>query len=285
MRVSGLRIHPVKSTAIRQVETAYVARAGLRGDREWMIADDSGKLVSARELPQLFSVVADNRATGVNVDLRLRVPAMDDLELRHPTDGSITVRMFSEPPLRARPAGAEADRWLCRALGRDDLHLVWCDDPTRRVLDPEHSRHGDHAAFADGFPVNLVTDASVRQVAQWVQDTAVERAEQAPQITAARFRANIEIVGTPEPFAEDTWSRVSIGDVAFRVPVASPRCVMSTIDTDLHTSREPIRTLARYRKWDGATWFAVNLIPDNEGTIGVGDELTVLEYTDGSDPG
>jgi hypothetical protein len=43
-------------------------------------------------------------------------------------------------------------------------------------------------------------------------------------------------------------------------------------------SKEPIATLARYRRWDGATWFGMNLIPDTPGArIRVGDEVTVLE--------
>ena len=33
---------------------------------------------------------------------------------------------------------------------------------------------------------------------------------------------------------------------------------MTTIDPCTHaTGHEPIRTLARHRRWDGATWFAV----------------------------
>lgn len=277
MQISGLRVHPVKSTAIRPVQTAYVTRAGLRGDREWMVVDDHGELVSARELPRLFSVVADNPATGADVDLRLDAPGMPTLEAAHPAAELVPVRMFSEPPMRARPVGGEADAWLQRALDRDDLHLVWCDDPTRRALDPDHSRDGDHTAFADGFPVNLVTDASVRQLDDWVRETAAERGEDPTAITAARFRANIEITGASTPFAEDDWSRIRIGEVRFRVPLPSARCVMTTIDEDLRKGKEPIRTLARHRKWDGATWFAANLIPDSEGTIRVGDELTILE--------
>jgi uncharacterized protein YcbX len=42
--------------------------------------------------------------------------------------------------------------------------------------------------------------------------------------------------------------------------------------------KEPIASLARIRRWDGATWFGVNLVPDNPGvTIQVGDEVEVLD--------
>jgi uncharacterized protein YcbX len=40
------------------------------------------------------------------------------------------------------------------------------------------------------------------------------------------------------------------------------RCVMTTIDRQsLETTKEPIRTLARHRAWDGATWFGTRLTP------------------------
>ena len=58
------------------------------------------------------------------------------------------------------------------------------------------------------------------------------------------------------------------------------RCVMTTIDRDsLKTSKEPIRTLARHRKWDGATWFGIRLTPvlplAAGASISVGDEVVV----------
>ena len=276
MHVSGLQIHPVKSTAIRSVESAWVTRAGLSGDREWMLVDHAGALVSAREHPGLFSIVTDNRASGVDVDLLLQAQGMRDLQVGFPDATAIQVTMFGRPPMLARPAGFEADSWVRRVTGLDDVRLVWCEDPTRRQLDPEHSRPGDHTAFADGYPVNLVTDASVRQLDSWVRETAVGRGEEPAPILSSRFRANIEIAGALEPFAEDHWSRIQIGVVTFRVPLPSARCVMTTIDADLRKGKEPIRTLAKHRRWEGATWFAANLIPDTEGVIHVGDGLTVL---------
>lgn len=279
IRVTGLRVHPVKSTAIRPVDSAQVTRGGLRGDREWMIVDGAGKLVSAREVPGLFAIVSENRATGVDVDLQLTAPGMEPFTLHYPEHGDVQVRMFSDPPLTARTAGAGADSWVQHAVGRDDLHLVWCHDPTARELDPEHSRPQDYTAFADGYPATLVTASSVRQLQHWVDDMAAERGEEPAQIPASRFRANIEVSGSLEPFAEDTWSHIRIGDIDFRVPLPSARCVMTTIDERLLTSKEPIRTMARHRRWDGKTWFAPNLIPDGEGTLNVGDELVVLEHT------
>jgi uncharacterized protein YcbX len=38
--------------------------------------------------------------------------------------------------------------------------------------------------------------------------------------------------------------------------------------------KEPLRTLARHRTWDGKTWFGVRLVPREPGRIRVGDPVT-----------
>jgi hypothetical protein len=53
---------------------------------------------------------------------------------------------------------------------------------------------------------------------------------------------------------------------------------MTTVDRgDLRTGKEPIRTLARHRKWDGATWFGIRLTPElplaDDALLRVGDPV------------
>lgn len=277
MRITALNVHPVKSTAIRPVEQAEVTRAGLTGDREWMVVNDFGELVSARELKPLYSITADTAATGLRggSDLRLSAPGVEPLLLDRPLEGQpATVTMFNYPPMPARSAGQEADDWLDRALGTSGLHLVWCSEPARRALDLDHSRDGDHARFQDGSPVTLLSTASVRQLGDWLAQEALEHGEQPPTFGAERFRPNILIDGVDTAFAEDTWSRVRVGTVDFRVAERVSRCVMTTVDPEtFEGGKEPVRTLARYRRDEGRTWMAIHLIPDSEGTISVGDEI------------
>ncbi len=102
----------------------------------------------------MLRVVADTPGTDatLSADLRLRAPGLPDLYLAHPTGPSVRVGLFSHE-LAGVPAGPEADAWLRAARGRDDLRLVWCDDPTRRRLDPRHSEPVDHTAYADDYPL------------------------------------------------------------------------------------------------------------------------------------
>jgi hypothetical protein len=44
--------------------------------------------------------------------------------------------------------------------------------------------------------------------------------------------------------------------------------------------KEPIATLARIRRWDGETWFGMNVIPDSPipgDMLNVGDRVEILD--------
>ena len=49
--------------------------------------------------------------------------------------------------------------------------------------------------------------------------------------------------------------------------------VLATLDR----THEPIRTLSRHRKWDGATWVCVKVVPETNGMVRPGDDVEVLE--------
>lgn len=267
MRLRGINIHPVKSTAIRPVKEAYVGRAGLVGDREWMIVDGDGELVSAREIRELFSIVADTPATGGSADLRLSAPGHDAIEVALPTGDVRDITMFKQVKMSARPAGSEADAWLRRVLDREDVSLVWCHDPFQRVLKATDGFGvHDHAAFHDDSPVSLITEASVAAIDDWSPET----------ITVERFRPSLVVEGVEKAFAEDGWSEIAIGPVRLRMITPVSRCVMTTIDPEtLEKSKDPLRTLAAHRKWDGKVWAAVHLVVVHPGEIAVGDEVVV----------
>ena len=277
MHVTSVAVYPLKSTATRQVDSARVLLGGLEGDRAWMVVDSAGTMVTARKTHSLFRIVADTPATDPSLErgLRLRAGTMPELLLDEPSGERIGTRVFGQV-VEGVLAGREADAWLQTVLGRDDVRLVWCDDPTQRHLDPTFSSPGDHTAFADGYPVTIASLASLRRLNDWIAEGAVERGEDPTQpLSMDRFRPNLVVDGD-EPFAEDGWSTVVIGEVRFRAAKLNARCVMTTLDPGtLETGKEPLRTLARHRLVDKKVLFAVNLIPDTTGRIRVGDPVEV----------
>ncbi len=273
--LSHLNVHPLKSGAIRPLTSAEVLPRGLADDRSWVVVDASGEMVSARTDRALFHVVADTPRTDPSLTsaLRLSAPGRDALDVAEPSGDLVAVKVHHNH-LHGIDAGDEAAAWIGTAIGREDVRLLWCDDPTRRTLNPEFSQPGDHTAYADGYPVTIANVASLARLNDWIAEGALERGEEVPEpLPMARFRPNLVVDG-PAAFAEDEWLRVRIGEVTLRRAKPTGRCMMTTIDpATLSHTKEPIRTLARHRLVDGNTLFAVHLIPETPGIIRVGDAV------------
>jgi uncharacterized protein YcbX len=154
--------------------------------------------------------------------------------------------------------------------------LVHLDDPSRgRPVDPEYALPGETVTFADGFPLLLTTTASLDAL-----DSLIARGDHAAEgpLPMDRFRPNVVIDGTA-PWAKDGWRRIRIGEVVFRVPKPCGRCLITTTDQrTAERGREPLHTLARHRRSGSRVIFGQNLVPENRGTLRLGDALTVLEH-------
>lgn len=277
--IADLAVYPVKSTRGRPVPSVKVEPWGLAGDRRWMVVGPDGAALTARALPPLLQVIAEPVGPdGLKLDGPHAEPIVVDGAAASDT---VPVQIWGSDLLAIRPSDT-ADAWLTELLGLP-ARLVWLDDPRRRQVNPQYGQHGDVVTFADAFPLLMATTGSLRQLNDWIAAGALERGEPAPEpLPMHRFRPNV-VVEHDEPFAEDTWRRVRLGDVEFRVAKPCDRCVMTTIDPEtLVKGKEPLRTLARHRRSDGRVWFAVNLIPDvpagsTPPVVHVGDPVTVVE--------
>ena len=269
-QLTAIRRYPVKSCAGHPVESAVVEPWGLAGDRRWMVVDDVGLLITAREVNTMVLIRPEQTAAG----LRVTAPDLPSLEIPVPDPGiQVPVRVWRSQ-LTAASGGPEADAWFSKAIGRS-ARLVYLDDPQRRSPNPDFSEPTDRVSFADGYPLLVATEASLAALNDEI--LAASRTGREP-LPMTRFRPNVVIAGT-EAWAEDDWRRIRIGDAVFRAVKGCDRCVVTTIDPDSAVrEKEPIASLARIRRWDGATWFGVNLIPDTpDVTIRVGDEVEVLD--------
>jgi uncharacterized protein YcbX len=270
--LSALHIYPVKSLRAVDLRTAVVEPWGLAADRRWMLVDTARmKSVTQREQPRLALLAAEPVGGG---GLRLTGPGLPPLEVAVPGPGPLeTVRLFSHK-IEVVPAGRAADDWLSGYLGHP-VRLVHLDDPAvRRPVEPGYARPGETVTLADGFPLLVTTTASLAALNSLIADG--DRAAEGP-LPMNRFRPNAVVDGT-EAWAEDDWRRIRIGEVTFRVPKPCGRCVVTTTDQGSGArGREPLRTLGKYRRIGTDLVFGQNLIPENPGTLRVGDPLTIVE--------
>ena len=267
MQLNQITVFPVKSMGGTDVDAATVEPWGLEHDRRWLVLHPDGTYLTARREARMLTVTAV--ATGGR--LVLSAPGFSTLAVDIPVDGALTATTVSRLH-SVRLAADEAHSWLSGALGRA-VRLGWLDDPCRRPVSPDHGgRDGDPLNLSDAGPVLVATTASMRQLNEWI--AAGDAAE--PAVTVDRFRPNL-VIETGEPFAEDTWRHVRIGAAVFRFAEVCDRCQMTLTDpATLVRGKEPIRTMARHRKWNGRTWFGVRLIPTTVGPIRVGDVVSVF---------
>ncbi len=267
MHVESVHIYPVKATGPIDLASASVELAGLRDDRRWAIVDLEGVRLNAERYDRLLTVTATPDETGA---LTLTAPDRPSLVVGVPHGGQhVPVNVTRLATMV--DAGDEAGDWFSQLLG-ESVRLVWQDDPARRPVSEHHGGLGaEPLSLADTGPLLLTTTSSLAQLEAWIA------AEHEPHPMAMRrFRPNVVIDGSDVPFAEDEWRSIRIGDVPFRFAEHCDRCMVTTIDpVTLAHGKEPIRTLARHRKWEGKTWFGIRVIPLATGKVSVGDEVTV----------
>ncbi|NQD94230.1 MOSC domain-containing protein, partial [Pseudomonas sp. CrR25] len=138
-----------------------------------------------------------------------------------------------------------------------------------RQVDTAYAKVGDKVAFADGFPLLLIGQASLDDLAARV----------GRPLEMLRFRPNLVIEGSA-PYAEDGWKRIRVGALEFRVAKGCSRCIMTTLDPltgERSADREPLTTLRTYRQRDGEVYFGQNLIACGVGELSLGMPVEVLE--------
>jgi uncharacterized protein YcbX len=266
MRVESIHIYPVKATGPIDLTSASVELAGLRNDRRWAIVDLQGVRLNATRHDRLLTVTATPDETGA---LSVTAPGRSPLAVPVPRGGP-HVRVNVTRLATMVDAGDEAGEWFSQLLG-EPVRLVWQDDPARRPISEQHGGLGaEPLNLADAGPLLLTTTSSLAQLEAWIAD------EHEPQAMAMRrFRPNVVVDGSDVPFGEDQWRGIHIGDVPYRFAEHCDRCMVTTIDpVTLVHGKEPIRTLARHRRWEGKTWFGIRIIPLATGKVSVGDEVT-----------
>jgi uncharacterized protein YcbX len=285
LRLASIHIYPLKAGRAVDLGESVVEPWGLAGDRRWLVVDGDGRFVSQREEPALARVVAAYPAArpgqaaagpaGPASPITLSAAGSPPLRVPAPSAADQAEMVFVavwRSEICAAAAGKEADDWLSDLLGRT-VRLVYLDDPTRREVDQDFGAPDDRVSFADGYPLLLTSVGSLEDLGRWLTEDGH------PPVPMNRFRPNVVVTGAPA-WAEDSWRRIRIGSVTFRVVKPCGRCQVTTIDqTTAQRGRQPLAMLGRRRRFGQQLVFGQNMIPDAPGSIRVGDPVQVLEHS------
>lgn len=269
IQVSALNVYPVKSAAGIPLESARVLTRGLEHDRRWMVVDEDGMFISQREIPKLAVICVALEGEH----LVLSAPGAKRLEVPLNLRGARRNVQVWNDPCEGVDAGEGAARWLSSVIG-SPCSLVHMPEDARRTVTPKFAQHGEEVGFADVCPFMLISEASLEEL---------NRRMDAP-LPMNRFRPNIVVRGC-EPFDEDSWDRFRIGDVSFHAVNARARCTIPTVDqqTGRVAGKEPLRTLATFRRAGGSVVFGQDVVHHGTGTLKIGDAVEIVSRKAGSE--
>ncbi|MBO0213584.1 hybrid-cluster NAD(P)-dependent oxidoreductase [Vibrio sp. Vb2880] len=261
--LSQINVYPVKSVGGIALSNAWVEKQGLMFDRRFMVALADGSMVTARKYPSMVKV----RSTLTPDGLIFSAQGQPPLKLRYQD-----FKMQEAPAqvwkdnFTAYTTTDDADDWFSAVLGQR-VELLFSGEQSNRVRE----KVGGNVSFADGYPLLVISEGSLQELNRRSPE----------QHSMDQFRTNLVVSGT-EPFGEDGWKRIRIGEVEFEAVKPCERCILTTVDVqkgEFRPTKEPLRTLSQFRANErGGVFFGQNLVAKNEGMIRTGDVVEVLEY-------
>lgn len=276
--LSELILYPIKSCAGISLREATLTPAGLMSqqiyDREWMVVDTDGEMLTQREFPKMALIVPSIKGDVLEVRapgmLRLTIP----LDLPHPDDERLLrVRVWNDE-VDAYDCDETIATWFSKAIGAD-CRLVRFHPEAKRLANATWT---DNLAvptfFSDGFPMLVIGTGSLADL------NAKLVAQGREALPMNRFRPNLVFADLPA-FEEDFAESYRIGESTLKPVKPCPRCPMPSIDQATgEFGPDPLDILQTYRvnpKVEGRITFGINaILLEGEGqVVRVGQEVEV----------
>lgn len=264
LTITGLYIYPVKSLAGISLDAAKVTDRGLEFDRRWMLIDDEQVFLSQRSFPQMALL----RPAIEEGELVIHGVQQDSITIHKPTTGvQLSVQIWDDH-CEAILYPEEVNEWFSRELGQS-VRLVYMPDESRREVDPRFAIQEEVVSFADGYPFLVISEESLAEL----------NSRLASPVPMNRFRPNIVIAGG-EAFGEDDLKKFRTNGIQFTGVKPCARCQVVTIDqATAAMSKEPLKTLATYRRSGNKVLFGMNLLHSGKGKIEVGAILESVVFS------
>ena len=264
IKLTGIRVYPVKSLPAIHFEQNEVQPQGLKDDRLYMLVDENGLFITQRKYPQLALIKVQQTECSFSFVAENRLPITID-ETNFQTE-TLKVKIWQDECV-GLVADVKVNQWFSQYLGFP-VRLVRYNHQAPRAIDGNYSQPDDIVSFADGFPLLVISQASLNDLNSKLETP----------VSMTNFRPNIIVDGC-DAFAEDDWKQIRIGEVIFDAVKRCSRCVLTTVNPETGKRSEngqPLKTLSQYRKAEGGVFFGMNLIPRSAGTIQVNDMIEFI---------
>jgi uncharacterized protein YcbX len=268
LRLTRIRIYPLKGAAGFDLQESGMDQFGLPGDRRWMLATPSGRFLSQRTHPRLCLIRTaplNSEPGKVHMEFSLEAPGMGSFQLGPPpAEERIEVQVHKDR-FHAVGGSPDGDRWFSEFL-REPCRLVFLPEEVLRPVDPAWAP-GHRVSLADGYPIHLTTEESLEEMNGWLPE----------RTNMLRYRPNLVVAGGA-PWEEDEWRVIEIGDITLHLVKPCARCPVITVDQGTGTrGREPLRRLRAFREWEGKVYFGQNAVFQGNGRFRVGGDVRILE--------
>jgi uncharacterized protein YcbX len=266
--ISHLYIYPIKSLGAISLQKVVMEKEGLLGDRRFMLVDAQGKFITQRTRPELTRFVLSETVGGFLVKdvvsgLAKELPWF-------PVLGSHLQVEIWEDHLPAREVLDGWADWFSKALAESVSLVQLTDDSPREMKAKYQTDLAKNTSFADSLPLLVVGSASYQALE--------DRMEQ--EVDRLRFRPNI-IVSSKEPFIEDSWAEIQVGELRLSGAKPCARCPLVNVDPySGESDKKTLKTLASFRTLNNKVYFGQQFVPISLGEIQVGDEVQVIRTQD-----
>lgn len=272
LKITSLLVYPIKACAGMEVSTAKVTDRGLENDRLFMIVDFSGRSVTQKKNPKLTLVKPQIEG---NI-LVIQAPGMKPLRHTIKKWGTKKEVTHLNAVCEAIDQGDEAGKFFNEFLGEQNLRLVRMREGFVRSVIKRKEKVGNfQTSFSDAWPYLLANEESLKRVGE----------EVGKELEMSRFRPNVVIGGEVEPFDEDSWKRLAVGEkVEFELADGCVRCKVVTVDPatgQFGSDNQPTEALKRIRSFGKTVVFGRNMAPTKnsrgKADISIGDAVQIVE--------
>ncbi|XP_040942716.1 molybdenum cofactor sulfurase isoform X4 [Gossypium hirsutum] len=289
--LKSITIYPIKSCAGFSVNSWPLSNTGLQYDREWLLKSLTGEILTQKKVPEMFLI-----KTFINLNqqiLSVESPyCKSKLQIKLDSDSYLPGKeefYLQNQRYEVQCYENEINQWFSDAVGQPCTLVRCCQSEYCFSLNKNRSMGmcrdvNSKVNFANEAQFLLISEESVSDLNNRLcSKTQKLSCGAPPNVNPMRFRPNLVISGG-EPYAEDGWRNLRIGNTYFSSLGGCNRCQMINFyqqTGQVKKTNEPLATLASYRRVKGKILFGILLRydPGNKARLDtnswlkVGDEV------------